>query len=284
METLSSRESTFEKFIPEEYRHIYFEELEKIKTMTRSEYIKYYTLKSIERTNNSEGDLTGYDCPECKNRGYFAKLDDDGHEVTVECKCMKIRRAKSRLEKSGLARTAEKSTFRTFETTEDWQKQVKYSAMNYANNNNNQWFYMAGQSGCGKTHICTAICIYLINQGHEVRYVLWRDLLHELESMRFKETGYSDKMQWLKSIEVLYIDDFLKSSGKNPSDNEINFAYETINARYIARKVTIISSEFLKEEIYRIDSALAGRIFEMAGEFIVQISPDNNKNYRLRRV
>ena len=282
METLSSRESTFEKFIPEEYRHIYFEELEKIKTMTRSEYIKYYTLKSIERTNNSEGDLTGYDCPECKNRGYFAKLDDDGHEVTVECKCMKIRRAKSRLERSGLAKIAEKSTFNSYITTEKWQEQLKLTAMNYAKNGGEKWLYMAGQSGCGKTHLCTAVSIYLINQGCDVRYVLWRDLLHELESLRFKEEGYKAKMDWLKSVEVLYIDDFLKSIGNAPSTGELNMAYEVINARNIVYKRTIISSEILKEKLYGLDSALAGRIFDMSGEFVIQVSPDNRKNYRLK--
>lgn len=254
------------------------EEMAKIKPMSHKEYDEW----QCNIANSITGNLTGYDCSECKNRGYFTRLDEYRNQVVAECRCMKIRRAKSRLEKSGLAVIAEKSTFRMFETPEEWQKKVKQSAVNYANNNSGKWLFMAGQSGCGKTHLCTAVCVHLINQGHDVRYVLWRDLLHELESLRFKNEEYSQKMYWLKTIEILYIDDFMKSIGNKPSESEMNYAYEVINARYTARKITIISSELMKDELYKFDSALAGRIFECAGEFIIQISADNSRNYRLK--
>ncbi len=260
------------------FRERLLEEMKKIKPMSRKEYEKW----QCDVANNVVGNLTGYDCTECRNRGYFTRLDEYGNQVVAECRCMKIRRAKSRLERSGLAETAEKSTFRTFETPEEWQKTIKLTAMDYAKNNGGKWLFMAGQSGCGKTHLCTAVCTYLINQGHDVRYVLWRDLLHELEGMRFKNEEYSQKMYWLKTIEILYIDDFMKSIGNKPSETEMNYAYEVINARYTAKKTTIISSELLKNDLYKFDSALAGRIFERTGEFIIQISADDGKNYRLK--
>jgi hypothetical protein len=61
-----------------------------------------------ERYNASEGDKhleDGYECAECKNKGFVSevRLGDLGYcEFMRECKCMKIRRAIKRLDRSGL--------------------------------------------------------------------------------------------------------------------------------------------------------------------------------------
>ena len=51
-------------------------------------------------------------------------------------------------------------------------------------------FMRKGQSGSGKTHICTAICTRFISCGRSVRYKVWRNLFHELQSNQFDETEY----------------------------------------------------------------------------------------------
>ena len=84
-------------------------------------------------------------------------------------------------------------------------------------------------------------------------------------------------------IDVLYVDDFLKSNSNNTKfADELNFAFEIINRRYNANKKTIISSELLLADIAGYDTALAGRIAEKAADFVMQIKKDDTKNYRLR--
>ena len=42
--------------------------------------------------NDTPGNLTGYDCPRCKNRGNIAIPKEDGEISIRECDCMRIRR------------------------------------------------------------------------------------------------------------------------------------------------------------------------------------------------
>ena len=54
----------------------------------------------VDDFNNSVGDLTGYDCPLCKNKGQIAVLrPDEDDEAYKTCECMQIRR---NLHNSGL--------------------------------------------------------------------------------------------------------------------------------------------------------------------------------------
>ena len=43
--------------------------------------------------NSREGNLTGYDCPICRNKGYIFFMKD-GYEYTRECACMEKRMGK----------------------------------------------------------------------------------------------------------------------------------------------------------------------------------------------
>lgn len=253
-------------------------EMEKIKPMSREEYDKWY----IDNANSKQGNLTDYDCPECRNRGYFTKLDSSGNICQADCKCMIIRRAKMRILNSGLINPEEK-TFGTFETPENWQKQLKKAAAEYVGGNSGKWLFIGGQSGGGKTHLCTAVCLELIKKGRDVHYVLWRDLLHELESLRYKYEEYSYKMSRLKDYDVLYIDDFLKSIDEGQKIQGLNYAFELINYRYSAKKLTIISAELLENEIRKLDTALHGRIVERSGEYVFNIPRNDGKNFRLKQ-
>ena len=54
------------------------------------------------------------------------------------------------------------------------------------------------------------------------------------------------------------------------------------NARYHARLPTILSCELTFEELAAMDEAIAGRIREMCGPFLVSVDRDMRKNYRFR--
>lgn len=250
--------------------------------LTDEEYLQ----KQCEWANADVGNLEGYDCQECKNRGCFSVVQE-GHIVIRNCKCMKIRQSLSGLKKSGLTQLAERCTFDSYQTPEDWQKKAKLKAMKYVSENTDKWLFFGGQSGCGKTHLCTAVCTAFINQGYDVKYVLWRDIANYLEQNRFNKEGkYTDKIQELQNIEILYIDDFLKTTRKNqngklrPSENELNFAYEIINARVVSGKKTIISSELHINDISALDEATGGRISAMTKGWQIMINYEKTRNFR----
>lgn len=233
--------------------------------------------------NDMQGNLTGYDCKYCNNRGYIAVVKD-GDDIRRECTCMEIRRMLAAATASGMQELLHRCKFSNYEEPEQWQKIAKNTAIGYAERSlPNQWFFLCGQSGSGKTHLATATCGLMIKRHFTVRYEMWRDLLHKLEATKYKLEQQEDIMRILSDCDVLYIDDFLKT-GKNvqPSDSDISYAYEIINNRYNQGKRMIISTEFMLDDIARIDEALCGRINQMSQKFRIQIAKDAAKNYRNR--
>ena len=250
---------------------------EHFKPMTEEEYAKY----QADLYNSSEGNLKYVDCKICRNKGYIQHYDEYFNTYMTECECMAQRKSIARLRKSGLGNMIERCTFDSYDVQNLWQKRVKDTALEYTGDTSGSWFYIGGQSGCGKTHICTAISVALINQGKTLKYEIWRTLFHQLQSAQFDSEKYSDKLRELQNIDVLYIDDFLKCLDKSKINTELNFAFEIINARYIADRPTIISSELDINQLNAFDNALAGRIVEKAGKFTISIS-GSDKNYRLK--
>ncbi|MGN1404386.1 MAG: DnaA ATPase domain-containing protein [Ruminococcus sp.] len=229
----------------------------------------------VQRYNETEGNLKGYDCRTCRNKGYISVLED-GYEMHRECKCLKIRQCLGNIRRSGLSDVLERMTFDSYQCESSWQEQAKQTAQEYARTPGNSWLYLSGQSGSGKTHLCTAVCGALLKRGVQVQYAMWRDICREMQSFQKREDCYRKLMDW----EALYIDDFLKTS--NPR-KELDIAFEIINGRYFSGKRTILSSEILLKELFRMDAAIAGRIRERCenGRFVVQINKENEKNHRL---
>lgn len=242
------------------------------------EPIKDYNAWIVEAINNRKGNLPGFWCDKCKNKGYILYIKD-GYEINKECECMKKRKMIDRAKRSGIWESLSEMKFDNYICNAEWQKHVKTIAMNYAKKKSG-WFFIGGQTGSGKTHICTAISGALIKAGKELKYVLWRDLLHNIQGVQFDYDSYSKKMQKLRDVDVLYIDDFLKSQ-KN-TESELNIAFEIINDRYISHKLTIISSEKTLSEIYNLDAAVAGRITQMCGDNVITIAADAKKNMRIK--
>ena len=241
-------------------------------------------IDSVQRYNDSVGHLNeedGYDCPICKNRGFIMKIvpDETGYpyEAASDCKCMRIRRNAKRLKRSGLAEWVDSKTFATFVTSEEWQMNMRDKALAYSESPSG-WLYVAGQSGAGKTHICTATCLKLIEAGKSVKYMLWSEIIHKLESTRFDDRR-EDYIDDIAKNDVIYIDDFLKCFDKA---KHLFLAFEFVNKMIIMKKMLIISSEMFYQEIAGIDEALGGRIAEQSKGHIIQIARDTNRNYRFK--
>lgn len=248
--------------------------------------------------NNSIGNLGYYNCDKCKNKGIIYYFYEDTIFKTrviktKHCDCVKIRNVYKNLEKCGInQRLLEKYSLDNFETKEDWQAKLKSKCINYIeqlkeNKDFRNWFVISGISGSGKTMVCTAIFKELIMQGYNGKYFLWKDEIVKLKQL--KKSSYTDNielyeelMKELKTIDVLYVDDFLKLTDSKEKENDLNLAYEIINSRYINDKITIISTEYTKEELLNFDMATTGRIIEKSKGNYIQLAYDKNRNYRLK--
>lgn len=244
-----------------------------------------YEAKRAEWYNAVAGTLNekdGIECSICHNKGTIQRPDGS----IQECECMNRRRSVQGMKISGLGGLLSKS-FESFVAEDPWQIRAKKMTMHYAATAISDWMYFGGQHGCGKTHLCTAVCKALIDRGRLVKYMLWNDISQKLSAYKYKADEYAAFLDSIKTVDVLYIDDFLKTptNGENipekPSAEELHNAYVVINARYFADKLTIISSEHFLSEYEDYDGAASGRIKEKASATI-QILRSPERNYRKR--
>lgn len=238
----------------------------------------------IENFKNQVIDDGIYECKKCGNHGYTIVWNEFDEMMYQKCTCYNIRNARRKMKDMGLLRYLDKhSTFANFKATADWQKRIKEKAMEFVNDFKGKTFYIGGQVGAGKTILCSTILCNIMkdNEICGYDYMIWGDLVRCL--------AFDDKdkreMQFYKDCDILYIDDFLRSSARNDlslQSWERDVAMELINYRYINKKTTIISSELYYQELEKIDDAIATRIYENAdfGKYCLSIKRDEKRNLR----
>lgn len=254
-----------------------------------------WTQRSVDRTNATIGHLNdedGYDCKQCLNRGYIAILREDAGGVPSEamapCRCMEIRKSIMRMRRSGLESSIRDYTLDKFEVKAEWQRKMVQAARDFLDNGvqDGRWFFMSGQPGCGKTHICTAIARKLL-YDRPVYYMIWPTESKRLKSIVTDTEEYTKAMRKLETVDVLYIDDLFKpvkgDEGKiiPPNGPDMRLAFEILNYRYINRLVTIISTEWYLDELLDFDEATASRIAERSAGYKLMISRDKARNWRI---
>lgn len=246
--------------------------------------------RKVDFANNNPGNLytDEHNCEICKNRRlvYFVGKDEAGEEYLAarECKCMATIRTLRRARRSGLGNILTDYTFDKYETADDWQSAIKAKAQAFCKDDAAKWFYIGGQTGAGKTHLCTAICGFYIKKGLECQYMLWRDDAAMLKASVNDFETYQKTIARFKNAPVLYIDDFWKTQDKSaPTQGDVNLAFEILNYRIMqGNKITILSSEFTLPEALVFDEATIGRVYQAAGDYKISIDRDMKKNYRLR--
>ena len=251
--------------------------------MTEEEQQTY----DIMQFNNSVGELTGVDCPKCKNKGFIRYLNNEGYVMNRECSCMATRKTIKRMEESGLGNLLELYTFDKYKTDEDWQKNTLEKAKRFVDDKSIA-FTILGASGTGKSMICTAIASELMKRGMSLKYMMWVEDVNFLKSHKMDSEIYSQAMNEYKNVDVLYIDDFFKSDNNaKPTSADISIAMEIINYRYnksranTKRMITMISSERTFNQLIDYDEAIASRLKEMSKEYFIVLT-EKNKNYRLK--
>ncbi len=218
-------------------------------------------------------------CEKCNGTGWITSIID-GEEYVRVCECQAREREQARFEKylqeSGLKRVLREWNFDTYKTDCPTCESLKQKAEQFLEETE-AWWYISGVTGCGKTHITTAICGELIRRGTAVHYMQWRDESTELKALVGDSKKYSDRIRRLKKIKVLYIDDFLKG-GVTEADKKL--AFEIINARYVAGLQTLFSSERGIREILEIDEAIGGRIKQRTGEYLLEVKQIGNRRLK----
>ena len=254
-----------------------------------------FAKSKADNYNKSHGDLTGYDCPECLNRGYFARIEKGMGGMIYErfstCKCMAVRRAHEYLAASGLAALLDVMTFDAYKVSQPFQKPLKEACRAYTaelKGGGKPWLFIGGESGAGKTHLCTAVCGEAMKAGIAVRYMVWPEEMKPIRANINDAEEYAKRMNHFKNAPLLYIDDLFKpvknkATGalEPPTPAEVQIAFELLNYRVIHDFPVILSCEWYLSELVDIDAATGGRIKQKCGKYTLSIGRDRAKNYRL---
>ena len=224
-------------------------------------------------------------CAICGGTGWeWLGYDKQGYSWVKGCSCSVVENARRRIEKSGLSELLSSCTFDSFQTREPYQKELARTAAAYGDaitGGKKPWMYIGGQPGCGKTHICTAVCGKLLETGFDVNYMLWTTEARKLKAL-VNDPAFDTAILPFTDAAVLHIDDLFKQGpGTKPTDADIRIAFEILNARYNQDKPTIISSERMIHELVELDEGTVSRIVQKAMGYTVSIGRDQAKNFRL---
>ena len=162
------------------------------------------------RQEPGEGDP---DCKKCNNNRRIAYVHEDKFNIAecfIICECTDIIRTKQLAKSSGLGEKLRENTFDNFLTSNPFQKEMKTKAQEFVKNGGGNWFVTLGQSGAGKTHICTAICGEFLKQGKSVSYVRWAVELKRIKMLGGGSVEYDIELDKLLRHQVIYIDDLFK--------------------------------------------------------------------------
>lgn len=209
-------------------------------------------------------------------------VEENGALRFQRCKCQSIRDAMGAMDRSGIPPDALAAcTWENWKTPETWQRTALAMAQDYVQQiaaGDPSWFIICGTPGCGKTTLCTTIFRAIVEGGKPGLYVSWREFARRAKAVGNDRDDFREETEPLKNTPLLYLDDFWKGEIR-PAD--VHLAFELINARYISKKPTILSSENTLEEILRGDEAIGSRLFEMAGGYYVDCS--RARNWRTAR-
>ena len=132
-----------------------------------------------------------------------------------------------------------------------------------------------------------------LKKGSEEGYIQGLKKCHEtlLELKKLNEDIVAERNSLIQSYERQVFElvfaisqkitvDSLKQKDKKKLPGDLNIAFEILDARYRSGKATVISSEWLIDDIFKMDAGLAGRIKQSA--YLVQINYAENRDWRAR--
>ncbi len=118
------------------------------------------------------------------------------------------------------------------------------------------WLVFVGETGCGKTHLATAIANYRIKAGKPVKFEVVPDFLDHLRFTFSPESqvSYDQVFEEVKNAPLLILDDFGEQSTTPWAQEKL---YQVINYRYNGRLATVVTTRCSLDEI---DSPISSRL------------------------
>jgi len=153
------------------------------------------------------------------------------------------------------------------------------------------WLLFQGETGCGKTHLASAIVNYRYQAQQPALFFVVTEFLDQLRSTFSPEskTSYDQLFENVKTARLLVLDDF---GAQSDTPWEKEKLYQIINYRYNAQLPTIITTNARLEELEsRISSRLADPKISTpfnitAPDFrtsMVSAAPTTEQSYQHRR-
>jgi len=226
-----------------------------------------------------------YTCLKCKDTTWITWVDTEGHAMARRCPCYGFRQVEEAKARSEIPAEFLEKDFDGFEANDPRLSNAREKARLYAQNfkeiehDRCNSIMFCGQVGAGKTHLATAICNALAEQGIPVTCLYYRSAVTTLKQLLTSHEEYSMEVQRYKSARVLFMDDFLK--GK-VTESDVNIMYEILDWRYANKLPVIISTEKEIPQIMEFDEAIAGRLVEMCKDNLIRLK-GAELDFRLRR-
>lgn len=159
-----------------------------------------------------------------------------------------------------------------------------YKEFEHVRGNRKNSIALMGQPGAGKTHLLTAIANNLMQKKNVP--VLYFPYVEGFNDLKDDFNKLEEKLEHMKNIDLLFIDDLFKPTGRErkprATEWQIEQMYAVINYRYLNYKPIMVSSELTVDEMADVDEALGTRIYEMCSDFTVVIKGDRKVlNHRL---
>lgn len=237
-----------------------------------------------------------YRCESCKDRGgHLGKKEDEdsgkSYDIWIECHCTKQRKIERLMSASEITEQFKSKGFTSFEL--NGKPQVIHDAFNCASS-----YYQAftdirhatansiallGNPGSGKTHLLTALSNNLMHK--KLVQVLYFPYIEGFENLRQDFEALETKLDRMRKVEVLYIDDMFKPvRGKaQASEWELRQIFSIVNYRYSNNLPMIVSSELDIDKMTALDEGIATRLAEMCSDYTVVIEGDRRDlNHRIK--
>lgn len=177
--------------------------------------------------------------------------------------------------------------FDNFYINFDFQEIMAEKAFDFINDiknniNKNNWCFICGQTGAGKTHLSLSIINKLLElKNYSLEIVNYTNDFRKLKSLSNNKEQIKI-FEKLHEVDICYLDDLFKNQ-ISPSD--IKILHDIINIRYNKNKLTLFSSEIFLHELKEVEyfsNSLLTMIFQKSKNHIISIKRDEKRNYRFK--